>query len=46
MKVIFLDIDGVLNLIPQGYDKYGSIFHQHFIDNLGRIIDDTDSKKI
>jgi hypothetical protein len=44
MKVIFLDIDGVLNLIPQGYDKYGGIFHIGFVDNLKTIIDQTDAK--
>lgn len=43
MKVIFLDIDGVLNVIPQGFDDYGAIFHHHFIDNLKRIIDETDA---
>ena len=44
MKIIFLDIDGVLNVIPQGYDEFGGIFHKHFIDNLKRIIDETDAK--
>ena|SRR3989304_6353522 len=44
MKVIFLDIDGVLNVIPQGRDKFGSIFHQNFINNLKWIIDETDAK--
>ena len=44
MKIIFLDIDGVLNLIPQGFDKYGGIFHQHFTDNLSKIINDTGAK--
>jgi len=44
LKVIFLDIDGVLNVIPQGRDKYGSIFHQNFIDNLERLINETDAK--
>jgi hypothetical protein len=41
MYVIFLDIDGVLNVISQGYDNYGSIFHQHLVDNLKTIIDKT-----
>jgi hypothetical protein len=41
MKVIFLDIDGVLNVIPQGYDDFGGIFHSNFVDNLRRIIDET-----
>lgn len=44
MKVIFLDIDGVLNVIPQGQDKYGGIFHQHFVDNLAWIIQETGAK--
>jgi hypothetical protein len=34
MKIIFLDIDGVLNVIPQGFDKYGGIFHDHFVKNF------------
>jgi len=44
MKVIFLDIDGVLNVIPQGHDAYGGIFHSDFVENLKRIIDETDAK--
>lgn len=40
-KIIFLDIDGVLNLILQDFDKYGSIFHKHFEDNLRYLIDQT-----
>lgn len=44
MKLIFLDIDGVLNVIGQGHDEYGQIFHQHFMDNLKRIIDETGAK--
>lgn len=44
MKVIFLDIDGVLNLIPQDWDKFGGIFNQHFVNNLGKIIDATEAK--
>ena len=46
MKVIFLDFDGVLNLIPQGHDDYGGIFHPEFVDNLGRIIEETDAKLV
>ena len=41
IKIIFLDIDGVLNVYPQGHDDYGSIFHDHFVDNLKWIIDET-----
>jgi len=44
MKVIFLDIDGVLNVIPQGHDDYGGIFHTEFVDNLKYIIDKTKAK--
>lgn len=43
-KVIFLDIDGVLNVIPQGHDQYGAIFHQHFVENLQYLIDQTYAK--
>jgi hypothetical protein len=38
---LFLDIDGVLNVIPQGRDKYGALFHDNFESNLKRIIDKT-----
>lgn len=41
MKIIFLDIDGVLNLVPQGRDEYGAIFHTHFVTNLEKIISET-----
>jgi len=44
MKIIFLDIDGVLNVISQGYDSHGSIFHDHFVENLRMIIDVTGAK--
>lgn len=44
MKVIFLDIDGVLNIISQGYDQFGSIFHKHLENNLGYIVDKTGAK--
>lgn len=44
MKIVFLDIDGVLNVYSQGRDKYGDLFHQHFMDNLKRIIDETGAK--
>ena len=46
MKIIFLDIDGVLNVIPQGRDKYGMIFHPEFIENLRYIIEQTDAKLV
>ena len=44
MKVIFLDIDGVLNLIPQGHDKYGAIFHNHLVENLRYLVEQTQAK--
>ncbi len=43
-KVVFLDIDGVLNVISQGRDEYGSLFHKHFEDNLRWVIEKTDAK--
>lgn len=46
MKVIFLDIDGVLNVISQPRDKYGSTFHQHLVDNLEYVIKSTDAKLV
>lgn len=44
MKVIFLDIDGVLNVIPRGFDEHGALFDKHFVDNLGLIIQETGAK--
>ena len=44
IKVIFLDIDGVLNVFCESRDKYGCNFHPHFVDNLKHIIDETDAK--
>ena len=35
---------GVLNVIPQGYDEFGAIFHKHFIENLRYIINETNAK--
>lgn len=46
MKVIFLDFDGVLNVIPQGHDYYGGIFHPEFVENLRRIINETGAKLV
>ena len=43
-KIIFLDIDGVLNVISQGKDEYGSKFHKHFEDNLKTLIEKTGAK--
>lgn len=44
MKVIFLDIDGVLNVMFPGRDNYGRLFHPEFVDNLRWIIDETGAK--
>lgn len=44
MKIIFLDIDGVLNVIGQGHDQYGQIFHKEFVENLRYIIEQTNAK--
>ena len=43
-KIIFLDIDGVLNVIGQGYDEFGQIFHPHLENNLHHIIKETNAK--
>lgn len=42
--VCFLDIDGVLNVIPQGRDEFGSLFHPHLVSNLDRIVSVTGAK--
>jgi len=44
MKIIFLDIDGVLNVYSNNHDKYGSQFHKHLVENLGYVIDSTKAK--
>lgn len=44
IKVIFLDIDGVLNVIPEDHDEFGGTFHTRFVDNLRRIIEETGAK--
>ena len=44
MKVIFLDIDGVLNVRSQERDEFGSLFHEEFVNNLKHIIEETDAK--
>lgn len=44
MKIIFLDIDGVLNVDSHGRDKYGALFHPHYSNNLKRIVDETQAK--
>ncbi len=44
MKVIFLDIDGVLNVCYPDRDNYGRLFHPEFVDNLRWIIEETGAK--
>jgi hypothetical protein len=46
MKVIFLDFDGVLNVISQGHDGFGGIFHPEFVENLKHILDETCAKLV
>lgn len=43
-KIIFLDIDGVLALMHKDHDEYGSLFHDEFVNNLQKIIDETGAK--
>ena len=43
-RVIFLDIDGVLNVYCESRDKYGCTFHTHFEDNLHDLIEATDAE--
>lgn len=44
MRIIFLDWDGVLNVIPEGHDEFGAIPHRHFVENLDKIIRETGAK--
>ena len=44
MKIIFCDIDGVLNVCYGQRDEFGQLFHPHFVDNLKWIIDTTGAK--
>lgn len=43
-KIIMLDIDGPLCIIPESRDQYGSTFHDHLTTNLAHIIDKTGAK--
>jgi len=38
LKILFLDIDGVLNIDNQERDCYGHLFHKDFVENLRQII--------
>lgn len=44
MKIIFLDVDGVLNVVTKSFDEFGAIFNPHFTSNLERIIRETNAK--
>jgi histidinol phosphatase-like enzyme len=44
IKVIFLDLDGVLNVYCEDRDEFGCTFHSNFVDNLKRIIEKTGAK--
>lgn len=44
MKIIFLDIDGVLNVRYPGRDEYGRLFHPHLVENLRNIVEKTEAK--
>lgn len=44
MKVIFLDIDGVLQVLADYRDEYGDLFRPHFVNNLAKIIEATEAK--
>ena len=44
MKIIFLDIDGVLNVYYESRDEFGCTFHKCFVDNLRYVIDQTGAK--
>lgn len=43
-KIIFLDIDGVLNVMRPRRDMFGNLFHRDFVRNLNHIIDETGAK--
>jgi hypothetical protein len=40
-KIIFLDIDGVLNVYENGSDEFGKLFYKQYEENLRRIIEET-----
>lgn len=43
MKIIFLDIDGVLAVNHRRRDQFGSLFHPQFVRNLGMILECVDA---
>ena len=38
IKVIFLDIDGVLNVYSHDHDEFGSQFMPQFVNNLNELL--------
>lgn len=44
MKILFLDIDGVVNVRTKEFDEYGAIFGRHFMRNVARIVEETGCK--
>ena len=44
MKIIFLDIDGVLNTSTNGDDAFGDIYNNSFVENLKILVDKTGAK--
>ena len=45
-KIIFLDIDGVLNVMSREFDEYGQLFNPTFVNNLAYIIEKTNAKLV
>ena len=45
-KIIFLDIDGVLNVMSQEFDEFGQLFNPVFVNNLAYIIEKTNAKLV
>ena len=44
MRIVFLDIDNVLNVIER--DEWGALFKQHFVNNLQKLLEVTGAKII
>lgn len=44
MKVVFLDIDGVLNVFNDGSDSLGHLFNMEFLNNLKKLVVATQAK--